>query len=378
MSEFQYVAFRAIDGPLSDTNLEFMEKQSTRAEITRWTFDNEYHFGDFRGDAMEMLRRGYDLHLHYANFGVRKLFIHLPYGLPDPKTANHYLDEESFNFVKDKKGKGGILCLQPYFDAGDLEEIWAPEELLDDLIPLRAEILNGDLRPLYIAHLAVNSDGYHDPDEMLEAPVPAGLKKPTKAQQALANFYGISEVLLLAAAQKSKALSAGKDTTKRYQEWLKSQTEADKTAWLLDLLTDPDSSLRAKLLAKFQEKTEAPMWPTTEPSRTISELIELSEEIQNDRDRKAKENAEKNRRKRIEKMAADPKPFLKETEKLVELRSTNTYEEAATLLAEVREALTGTSQAELPDRHAEELRKLHPKSNVLVSVFRKYGFLSKK
>lgn len=87
MSEYQYVAFRAIDGPVSEKNLEFMQEQSSRAEITAWSFENEYNFGDFHGDEMEMLRRGYDLHLHYANFGTRKLLIRLPNGLPDPAAA---------------------------------------------------------------------------------------------------------------------------------------------------------------------------------------------------------------------------------------------------------------------------------------------------
>ena len=76
MSEFQFVAFRAIDLPVSDENLEFMHAQSSRAEITPWSFDNEYHYGGFRGNAEEMLRRGYDLHLHYANYGTRTLMIH--------------------------------------------------------------------------------------------------------------------------------------------------------------------------------------------------------------------------------------------------------------------------------------------------------------
>ena len=68
-SEYQYVAFRAIDAPVSEKNLSLHARQSSRAEITPWSFHNEYHYGDFRGNAKEMLRRGYDLHLHYANFG---------------------------------------------------------------------------------------------------------------------------------------------------------------------------------------------------------------------------------------------------------------------------------------------------------------------
>jgi hypothetical protein len=87
MSEYQYVAFRAIDGPVRESNLNYMHKQSSRAEITPWSFENEYHYGDFHGDATEMLRRGYDFHLHYANFGTRRLMLRLPNGLPDLTAA---------------------------------------------------------------------------------------------------------------------------------------------------------------------------------------------------------------------------------------------------------------------------------------------------
>jgi hypothetical protein len=45
MSQYQYVAFRAIDAPVSGKNLKFMRDQSTRAEVTAWSFENEYHFG---------------------------------------------------------------------------------------------------------------------------------------------------------------------------------------------------------------------------------------------------------------------------------------------------------------------------------------------
>src|SRR6516162_8426935 len=105
MSEFQYVAFRAIDGPVSPKNLAFMQRQSTRAEITPWAFDNEYHFGDFHGNAEEMLRRGYDFHLHYANFGIRKLMFRLPTGLPcDRKLFDAFCPEYGLKWKADKQG----------------------------------------------------------------------------------------------------------------------------------------------------------------------------------------------------------------------------------------------------------------------------------
>src|SRR5580704_5856822 len=182
MSEFQRIAFRAVDGPVSEENLEYIRQQSSRAEITAWSFDNEYHFGDFRGRAEEMLRRGYDLHLHYANFGIRKLLIRFPHGLPDVKAARPYLDKNSLEFLQDKQGPGGTLAIHPFHEPGDLEEIWEFDALLDRLVGLRAEILDGDLRPLYLAHLAVACDNNHDPDEQKDAPVPAGLDQLTDPQ----------------------------------------------------------------------------------------------------------------------------------------------------------------------------------------------------
>jgi hypothetical protein len=177
MSEYQYVAFRAIDRPVSKENLEYMRQQSSRAEITPWSFDNEYHYGDFRGDATEMLRRGYDLHLQYANFGIRRLLIRFPRGLPDASAAKPYFAEDSLRFLKDKQGPGGILCIEPFHEPGDLDDLWEIDGILDRLVPLRAEILDGDLRPLYLAHLAIACDGQHDPEESKESPVPAGLDK---------------------------------------------------------------------------------------------------------------------------------------------------------------------------------------------------------
>jgi hypothetical protein len=93
MSESQYIGFRAAEKPVSDKDLEYMRQQSSRAEISPWSFDNEYHYGDFHGDVLTMLRRGYDIHLHYANFGIRKLLIRLPHNLPDAPGARAYFAE---------------------------------------------------------------------------------------------------------------------------------------------------------------------------------------------------------------------------------------------------------------------------------------------
>ena len=73
MSEYQYVVFQAVDGPLSDEQLAFAQRQSTRAEVSRWSLSVEYHYSSFRGDVDGLLRKGYDVYLQYTNYGNREI-----------------------------------------------------------------------------------------------------------------------------------------------------------------------------------------------------------------------------------------------------------------------------------------------------------------
>jgi hypothetical protein len=375
MSEYQYVGFRAIDGPLSEEDLDFMQRQSSRAEITPLTFDNEYHFGAFRGDAAEMMRRGYDLHLHYANFGTRTLMIRLPDGLPFPRAAGPYFESESLTFLRDKKGPGGIVCVQPSYEPGDLDDLWEVSEVLDRLIPLRGKILDGDLRPLYLAHLAVASDSYHDPAETKDVPVPAGLDKLTGAQRALAELYELDESLVAAAAQNSPPLAERMDAKNRYEAWLKRQPVARKNAWLCRLLADPGAAVRREILAEFRKSQRAPAWPTVRVDRTVADLQAAAEVIQRQRSCDKAEADARQRAAKLATMAADPARTLRETEELVKRRSVDAYDEIAELLADLREALAGSDQSSLPDRQARKLKDKNPTLHRLTAALREHGLL---
>ena len=72
MSEYQYVAFQAVDGPLNDKQLEFAQQQSSRAEVSRWSLSVEYHYSSFRGDVDGLLRQGYDVYLQITNYEKKR------------------------------------------------------------------------------------------------------------------------------------------------------------------------------------------------------------------------------------------------------------------------------------------------------------------
>lgn len=378
MSEYQYIGFRAAEKPVRDKDLEYMRQQSSRAEITPWSFDNEYHYGDFRGDALNMLRRGYDIHLHYANFGIRKLLIRIPHNLPDTAGARPYFTEDGLQFLKDKQGHGGILSIDPYHEPGDQEELWNAAEILDRLVPLRAEILEGDLRPLYLAHLALKSDAEHDAEETTEGPVPAGLRKLTPPQKALAELLGLSDDLIAAAAEGSSGQPAvHEDPRKLYAGWLQSLPEATKDSWLLEWLEDASSNARSEMLAEFRKSRPTASWPTVQRDRTIAELKAAAEDIQEKAVRQAAEKATKQRAKRLADMVADPAPTLRETERLVKIRSRDSYLEIARLLKDLREALADTKQSGLAEQQARKLKKANPTLKLLTSELRRAGFVAK-
>ena len=324
-----------------------------------------------------MLRRGYDIHLHYANFGIRTLLVRLPSGFPDLRAAKPYLDDESLRFRKDKKGPGGTLAIEPFYEPDRFDELWDLDEILDRLVPLRSEILRGDLRPLYLAHLAVSRDDNHDLEETVEAPVPAGLRRPTVAQRALAEFCGLSDALIAAAARESGPLPAAEDQRARFSQWLAGQPEATKNAWLAELLCDSDPSARAKIRAKFEKASPKQSWPTVQAGRTIAQLETAAEEIGCEQERASAAKAVRQRAKRLQKMAADPASFLRESERLVAQRTVDAYEQVSLLLADLREALAGGKQSNLAEEQALKLKTANPTLRHLTAALRRHGFVRK-
>ncbi|MFZ5830773.1 MAG: hypothetical protein ACOY3P_11830 [Planctomycetota bacterium] len=374
MSEYQYVAFRAIDAPLNEEQLDFMRGQSSRAELTPWSFDNEYHYGSFRGNRFEMLRRGYDFHLHYANFGIRTLMIRFAAGLPNAGQLKPYLGE-ALQIIKDKSGPGVVLCIESPSGEDYREGLWDLDELIPRLLPLRDEIARGDLRPIYLARLMALLD--EGPEDATEPPVPAGLASLTDAQNAMRALYEIDDSLLGAVAQVSPPVPKKIDERHAYGDWLDRQSATKKSQWLVDLMADPASRIRTELLAAFRREAPPAKWPTVKSRRTLAEILATAKEIKEQARSKAAADAARRRTARLKELAREPQRYLREAAELVTERSVASYEKAARLLADLREALAGSNQSALPEQFARKLRSKNPKLHHLSAALRRQGFLAK-
>lgn len=386
MSEYQYVIFQAVDGPLSDEQLAFAQRQSTRAEVSRWSLSVEYHYSSFRGDVDGLLRKGFDVYLQHTNYGSREIKLRLPRGLPFAKSVwSKYFDGEHLDWKSDPKGCGGILTLQPMCGEDGLEEVWETQEYLDAAIHVRERLMNGDLRALYLLWLCTTADEYEDPEELIEPPVPHGMAESAPSLGDLLTFFGLDPLLLAAAGKDVPAAPPG-ESSDHASRWVNDLDESQAKDHLLRFLSGDTASVKADLLAEIRDSLTPGGWPTSDKRRSVGKLLQITEALRDADDAKrarkkkakakrAAAQAERERGDRMQKMRKEPDHWLRASERLVDAGGTNNYKAAAEILHELREALGGDEGDQVDRRQAASLMKAHPTLHHLKSSLRKRGLL---
>jgi hypothetical protein len=386
VSEYQYVVFQAVDGPLNDKQLAFAKQQSTRAEVSRWLLSVEYHYSSFRGDVDGLLRQGYDVYLQDTNYGSREIKLRMRHGMPFAKRVwAKYVDGERLHWKSDAKGSGGILTLSPFHEAGNLDEVWETKKYLNAAIHVRERLMRGDLRALYWLWLCATHDDDSDPAEMIEPPVPYGLAESATCGSEILTFFGLDPLLLVAAGDDANAapIDQSQDHSARWIDALDEQPAKDL---LLQLLTGDTASVKAKILSKIRSSQTAKSWPTSNTQRTLDEILQKTAALRAEEgakqarkaQAKAKREAAKADRERtvrMQEMLKNPEPWLRESERHVAAGGTHNYQAAAEILLDLREAVGGEEGDMMARSHAAYLTKKHPTLNLLKSSLRKRGLL---
>ncbi len=228
MSEYQYYEFRAVDHPLDERALRTLRALSTRAEITPTSFVNTYNWGDFKGDPDALMENCFDAFVYVANWGTRRFMLRLPGRLLTRQLLASYCRGESLRARK--AGEFVVIDFCRQDDGGEEEE--EGEGWMASLIQLRADLLRGDYRCLYVGWLCCTQNEELDDDE-IEPPVPPGLKVLSGSLEAFAEFMGIDSGLLDIAA----GASAQPKTSPSRDEliaWIQALPEKDKDALLVD------------------------------------------------------------------------------------------------------------------------------------------------
>jgi hypothetical protein len=382
MSEYQYYEFQAIDRPLTEREMGELRQLSTRAEITPTSFTNEYHWGDFRGNPRKMMEKYFDAFLYYANWGSHWLMLRLPREVVDVKAAEQYDSGESLSV--DAKGKHVLLEFHSEDESGDWDED-CPS--LARLVPLRADLMGGDLRGLYLGWLNCLQMGELD-DEEVEPPVPPGLGKLSASLRSLADFLRIDDGLLEAAAEADTAEPPPEASPQDREHWIRKLPAAEKEALLVQLIEGSVPHLGQQLLQRFRHdftKAKPSRKAAQEGGRrTVGELTAAWHARAEDRRRREEEAKAKRREAEARKQAAERKKHLdalaarqpaawKQVERLLATTSPKNYDEAVTLLVDLRDVAAGAGSAERFSARLGELRLRHAKKPSLLKRLEKRG-----
>jgi hypothetical protein len=261
MSEYQYYEFRAIDRQLSEREMAELGELSSRGEITPTSFTNTYNYGSFKGNPEALMERHFDAFVYIANWGNRRLMFRIPRRFLDVKAARVYCDDHVFSLRARKDHVVLEFNSEDEPDGGWTNgDRWMPA-----LVGVRAELLRGDFRALYIAWLAsipvgarIGEDGceleeFEDGDR-LEPPVPRGLAKLSAPLKALAEFLRVDDELIEAAAAASAEELPAEPSRAALARWIEGLSVADKDAYLKRFVAaEGDALLRVELSKRFLE-----------------------------------------------------------------------------------------------------------------------------
>jgi hypothetical protein len=340
MSEYQYYEFQAIDRPLSAEDREALRAISTRAQITASSFTNTYHWGDFKGDPIQLMENWFDFHLYQANWGTRRLMIRLPARLVDRERLQTLLGDADFIGLSEA---GENLILDITREEVD-SDYWEEEtSSLAAMMPLRADVLAGDLRLFYLLWLMGVEAELYEPDEY--EPLP-GIGPLTAAHEAFAEFFAIDHDLIEAAAERADPTLPSPVSPDTAQKIIAALTDEEKTELLMRLYNG-EAHLGIELRARMRQSLASESTVPPVPLRTIGDLRERAEAIAQARTRaqaeaaaaklkRQEEEAARLRRARLDGLIRRGETVWAEIETEIARRNAPGYDRAAELLSDLQ------------------------------------------
>ena len=396
MSEYQYYEFQAIDRPLSEEEQRYIRSLSSRVTPTPTQAAFTYSFGDFRGDPLKVLERYYDALLYLANWGSKRLAFRFPRAVVDyERLEPYYYAVEEIELTRTEEHV--LLDISFHEEGGGWGWIEG-EGILSTLVPLRQDILRGDLRALYLAWLrsAEYGDGLHDDadeddfadgeedetdpaagtasagDEVLEPPVPAGLGQLSAPLRAFVKFFEIDQDLVAAAAEASPPLDAAGDQLER---WVALLPDDERNQFLVRVARG-EPHVDVALARRLRELGGRAGGAAPEtPRRTFAALLATAEHLRQRREAKERRAAERARLRRLEELARREPEVWEQVAALIEQKQGRAYDEAVALLGELRDLAEHRGERDRFAARIAAMRDEYPTRSGLLQRLRQAGLI---
>src|SRR3984893_4638556 len=342
MSEYQRYEFMTIERPLTGEQLEAVNALSSHIEASSTHAIIEYNWGDFKHNPLDVLHKFFDGFLYWANWGTPRLAFRFPHGILPGDLIDGYDLDDFVTFTKYRD-----------YDILDIHfgEMEAPDEWTDyergSLIAIRDELMEGDLRALYIVWLAGQrmlggydedeDEGGEEDYEIRVPAVPPAFGKLTAAQQALAELFRVPDEVLVAAARHSKG--AVPSITDEFAAWVR-LLAPDRQSDYLVRLAHNEPGLSRLLVRELRELGEdrTGAKPSTGERVPYATLLAESGEIKAELEREKREQERAARLRHLQDIHNHQDTYWHQVDLGVARASGTGYDEALRLLIELRDA----------------------------------------
>lgn len=381
MSEYQYYEFQAVDRPLSSKQMDELRRYSSRAQITSSSFVNVYNYGDFRGDPSKLVDKYFDAFLYLANWGTRWLMLRVPKKLLGEETAGAFQAGDCFSCRQ--RGDHVVLSFRSE-DEEDYE--WAEGEgWLAPLLPIRASLMHGDHRALYLGWLLAVQAGEVDEDEP-EPAVPPGLSELDASLDQLVQFLRIDTDLIAAAAEHSAAKPSTSLSKSDITAWLSTLPAKKKDALLAILVADDDPHLVVELQQQALDSVHGTAPQSAGQPRTAAELLDRARVLGDARRTKEAEERARKKARREREAAKKRKTYLEslygkepalwsQVHDFIGTRQPKRYDDAVSTLKELHDLAELQGNMDAFRMKMSALHDEHQRKTTLVARFRKEKLL---
>lgn len=274
MSEYQYYEFQTVDRLLTPKEQEKIRQLSSRVQLTSSRAVFLYNYSDFPGDPGQVLARYFDAMLYIANWGTWQLMFRFPKAAVDPQWFRPYHLPDVITISTNAKYV--ILDIEINEEEGGG---WVEGEgWLSRLLPLRDDLMAGDLRLLYLVWLraAPALAGYDLDEDPIEPPLPPNLGQLSPPLKSFMEWVELDPDLVAAAAQASSRVKA--PTKSSLEDHLSALSAEEQQGFLLKLIRR-EAHVDLQLINRLQEIAGTPQspFPATSGCRRWSELEAMAE-----------------------------------------------------------------------------------------------------
>jgi len=379
MSEYQAYYFARVDRPLSGQEIEAVDALSSHMEVGAHSAFVHYHYGDFKHDPLQVLKKWFDVFVYYANWGSQIVGFRFNKDTIDiERLAPFQVDDV---LMVETSEDHIVVFAQFDENYGDGDYYDLSEErgsFYAGYVSLYNAILRGDDRALFLLWLKAMEQGGDREDR---APLPGGLHALDSELRQLAEFINLDSKRVEAAAQLNPAPAAKRTSAPQIEctQYLDRLTQDQSVHYLEQLLTEDPHTVRADLIRKLRQYIPKPTKPSDHaPLATITfgEVEQLADQLHETHMREETEKRAAERRVYFKRLEREADRMWKKARELIERKQTKAYEQAMEILYALKCLASEQDDEARFFKHTEELVAAYPRQRSLPMRMQAAGLLA--